>query len=143
MNSAIKGIFNCSQLFKKSLEDISLFCWVTDIPVLDFWWIPSRAHFVTCVQRNSKIHLWCGTCLPIVIVTNLKSMGHCTTLLEHIFLIRTSCFDTGFASQMKFKTLSLLHCFDHSEICLDLFSRVHVPQSWPRRSPNINYRLHT
>ena len=33
--------------------------------------------------------------------------GHCTTLLEHVFLMRTSCFDTDFAWQIMLTKLPL------------------------------------
>ena len=36
---------------------------------------------------------------------------HWTISLGHITIIRTSCFDTDFASQMKLTKLPLIHCF--------------------------------
>ena len=34
---------------------------------------------------------------------NMESMisGHCTTLLEHVIIMGTSCFDTGFTSEIS------------------------------------------
>ena len=59
----------------KFLEDISPFGGATVTPVLGFWWclpydstlgwIPSLVSFITCMQKNPKIHLWCGTCWPL------------------------------------------------------------------------------
>ena len=47
-------------------------------------------------------------------VVNLESMvsSHCTTVLGHVTIMRTSYFDTDFVSQMKLTTLPLIHCFD-------------------------------
>ena len=46
-------------------------------------------------------------------VANLESMVsvHCTTLLEHVTIMSTSCFDTDFVSQIKLTKLPLIHCF--------------------------------
>ena len=46
-------------------------------------------------------------------VANLDSMvsGHYTTLHEYV-IMRTFCFDTDFASQMKLAKLPLVHCFN-------------------------------
>ena len=46
-------------------------------------------------------------------VANLESMvlGDCPFLLEHIIIIRRSCFDTDFAVQIKLTKLPLIHCF--------------------------------
>ena len=48
------------------------------------------------------------------------SFGHYTTLLGHDTIMRTSCFDTDFVSEMKLTTLSL--CFVHTR-CLRLRQR--------------------
>ena len=29
------------------------------------WWIPPLACFVTCMQQNPQIQLWCNTCWPL------------------------------------------------------------------------------
>ena len=34
---------------------------------------------------------------------------HCITLLEHVTIMKTSCFDSGFVSQMKLTKLPLIH----------------------------------
>ena len=34
---------------------------------------------------------------------------HCTTLIEHVITMRTSCLDTDFAPQMKWAKLPLIH----------------------------------
>ena len=46
-------------------------------------------------------------------VVNLESLVsvHCTTLLGHVTIMRTSCFDTDFVSQIKLTTLPLIHWF--------------------------------
>ena len=46
-------------------------------------------------------------------VANLENMVsvHCTALLEHGIIMRISCFDTKFASQMKLIKLPLIHSF--------------------------------
>ena len=61
--------------FFKFLEDISPLCGATDSPVLDSWWceplvskpgwIPLLACFVTYMQQNPQIQLWCNTCWPL------------------------------------------------------------------------------
>ena len=50
-------------------------------------------------------------------VTNLESMAsvHCTTLLGHVTIMKSSCFDTDFVSQMKLTTLPLIHCFKSTD----------------------------
>ena len=52
-------------------------------------------------------------------VANLKNMVsvHCTALLEHGTIIRTFCFDTDFASQIKLIKLPLIHCFVSRRKC--------------------------
>ena len=49
-------------------------------------------------------------------VANLESMvsGDCTFLLEHVIIIRRSCFDTDFVVQIKLTKLPLIHCFAFS-----------------------------
>ena len=44
---------------------------------------------------------------------NLESMVsvHCTTLLEHVTIMRRSCFDIKFTSQILLTKLPLNHCF--------------------------------
>ena len=46
-------------------------------------------------------------------VTKLKSMisVHYTTFLGDITIMRTSCFDTDFVSQIKLTKHPLIHCF--------------------------------
>ena len=46
-------------------------------------------------------------------VVNLKSMVsvHCKTLFGHVTTMRTSCFDTRLASQVKLTNFPLIHCF--------------------------------
>ena len=45
------------------------------------------------------------------IIANLESMVsvHCITLLKRVFLVRTSCFNTDFASQMKLTKLLFVY----------------------------------
>ena len=49
-------------------------------------------------------------------VANLKSMvsAHYTTLVRHVTIMRTSCFDTNFVSQIKLTKLPLINCFVRS-----------------------------
>ena len=56
-------------------------------------------------------------------VANLESMVsvHGTTLLGHITKMRTSFFDTDFASQMKLTKLPLIYCFETSLLNLNIF----------------------
>ena len=42
--------------------------------------------------------------------------GHCTILRKHIISMRTSYFDTDFASKMKLTKLSLIHCLQSTSI---------------------------
>ena len=46
-------------------------------------------------------------------VANLEGMvsGHYTTLLEHVVIMRTSCFNTYFVLQIKLTTRPYIHCF--------------------------------
>ena len=37
--------------------------------------------------------------------------GHCTTLLEHVIIMRISCFEPDL--QMKLTTIPLVHCFEY------------------------------
>ena len=70
-------------------------------------------------------HVTCFTLLYFQIVDSSNSMNAgkssqlekrsfgsqpCTTLLEHVLIVRTSCFDTDFASQMKLTKLPLTLC---------------------------------
>ena len=60
---------------KKFLEDIGLFYEATDTSVFDFWWrlpwilkpgwISSLVCYLTCMQQNPQIHLWCDTWWPL------------------------------------------------------------------------------
>ena len=46
-------------------------------------------------------------------LVNLESMVlvHCTILLEHVVTVRTSCFDTDFASEIKLTKFPFNHYF--------------------------------
>ena len=47
-------------------------------------------------------------------VADLENMdpGLCRTLLEYVITMRTSCFGSDFASQMKLTKFPLIQCFD-------------------------------
>ena len=52
--------------------------------------------------------------MNIAKIANLKIFvsAHYTTLLEHVNIMRASCFNMDFASQMKLTKLPFIHCFE-------------------------------
>ena len=81
---------------------------------------------VWCVRCQGAPHIYLYGTLQFFLpktnnsnITNLTTtydlqgtvLGHCTILLEHLIIMRTTCFDTDFTSQMKLTKLTLIYYF--------------------------------